>query len=231
MGDKRGIDIVRQFFPGTGMTYDHVVNLCTLGFDRGWKQKMLENIPSGSARIMDQACGTGILTFKIAQKFPRSRIVGVDVTDEYLQIAKEKAGNLGLKNVEFILGRAEDVLLQQGFDCITSSYLAKYAELGILIPNIRTMLCDGGALIMHDFTYPANRNVALLWELYFKLLQTVWPRRYPEWKAVFNGLPGFLRETTWVSELAGALQASNFLDTAVQYLTFGTAAVVTARKD
>src|SRR5574340_189895 len=219
MSDRRGIDMVHQFFPGTGKSYDHIVNLCTLGFDRLWKKAMLEKMPAGSALIMDQACGTGILTFMIAKKFPRSRIVGVDVTEEYLQIAREKAGNLGLKNVEFMLGRAEDVILPQGFDCIISSYLAKYTQLGILLPNIRTMLCHGGSLVMHDFTYPADRTVAFLWEFYFKLLQTAGSRRYPEWKAVFDGLPGFLRETTWVSESAAALQTNNFSDIDVQYLT------------
>jgi len=231
MSDHRGVDIVQQFFPGTGMTYDHIVNLCTLGCDRWWKWKMLEKITPGSARIMDQACGTGILTFRIAQKFPRSQIVGVDVTEEYLNIAKAKAGNLGSRNVEFILGRAEDVLPERSFNCITSSYLAKYAELGILVPNIRKMLRDGGILIMHDFTYPARRPFALLWEGYFKLLQTLGAWKYPQWKMIFDGLPGLLRETTWVSDLVRILRANHFSGITVQFHTFHTSAIVTATKD
>ena len=76
------MEIVQQFFPGTGATYDLIVNLCTFGFDRWWKGRILKKIPAGARLIMDQACGTGILTFKIARKWPGARIVGVDVTEE-----------------------------------------------------------------------------------------------------------------------------------------------------
>lgn len=230
MSEACGIDMVHRFFPGTGTTYDRVVNLCTLGFDRRWKERMMRYIPAGSARIMDQACGTGILTFMIARAFPDARIVGVDVTEEYLAIARAKAAGLRTANVELVPGRAEEVLLDRRFDCIVSSYLAKYAELGNLISNAKTMLTDGGVLVMHDFTYPANSAVAVFWRLHFRLLQTAGAWRYPQWKAAFDGLPGFLRETRWVPELVGALRANHFSDISVRPLFLGTAAIVTARK-
>jgi demethylmenaquinone methyltransferase/2-methoxy-6-polyprenyl-1,4-benzoquinol methylase len=230
MSDNSGIDIIYRFFPGTGITYDRIVNLCTFGFDGWWKKKMLEKIPAGSTQILDQACGTGILTFKIAKMLPCSQITGVDMTSEYLQIAKAKAENLNLANIKFILGRAEDVLLKQSVDCITSSYLAKYAELDILIPNIQKMLRSGGILVMHDFTYPEHQPMILLWELYFKLLQTAGAWRFPEWKTAFDGLPELMHRTSWVNDLVNTLQKNNFSDVTVQTLTFHTAAIVTARK-
>lgn len=223
-------DYVRRFFPGTGSSYDHIVNLCTFGFDRLWKQKIVEKIPEGSVRIMDQACGTGILTIKIARRFSQSRIIGVDIADEYLNIAKKKAKARGLNNVDFILGKAEEVHPKEGFDCITSSYLAKYAELEKLIRNIRSMLRDGGMLIMHDFTYPSNRTFARIWEFYFKLLQTIGSWKYPQWKTVFDDLPGFLKETRWPIELANSLHRNGFSHITGESLTFGTSAIVIARK-
>ena len=230
ISDSLKTDYVRRFFPGTGSSYDHIVNICTLGFDRLWKQKIVEKIPEGSVRIMDQACGTGILTIGIARRFPQGRIIGVDVTGEYLHIARMKAGALGLNNIEFILGRAEEVHPDQRFDCITSSYLAKYAEMETLVGNIRTMLREGGMLIMHDFTYPSSRSFALVWGFYFKLLQTMGSWKYPQWKTVFDDLPGFLRESKWPDELTACLRKNSFSDITRQSLTFGTAAIVTARK-
>ena len=137
-------DRVRRFFSGTGTTYDRIVNLCTLGFDRLWKQQILRAIPKGSCRILDQACGTGILTLKIAQRFPHAQIVGVDLTAEYLREAQKKAAALGLNHLEFIPGRAEEVRPDLIFDCITSSYLAKYADLQRLVDNSKHLLRDGG---------------------------------------------------------------------------------------
>ncbi len=225
-----GIDLVHQFFPGTGSSYDHIVNLCTIGFDRCWKKRILAKIPRGATRILDQACGTGILTLKIARKFPNAFILGVDITDEYLAIAREKAARMEINNVRFISGRAEDVRLDQGFDCITSSYLAKYAEMDRLIKNIRSMLSPGGVSILHDFTYPSNPVYAWAWELHFKLLQAAGSRMYPQWKSVFYGLPTLLRDTRWVVELKRCLQSEGFSNISLEYLTFGTSAIITAIK-
>lgn len=229
MTDPR-VELVNRFFSGTGQTYDLVVNLCTFGADIWWKKIIVEKIPKGSTRIIDQGCGTGILTFQIAQKFPNSRVIGVELRDEYLKIAREKARALKLGNVEFILGRAEDVLLEGNFECITSSYLAKYAELKILIRNIKKMLGNGGLLLMHDFTYPMNRTVARTWELYFSLLQIVGDWKYPQWREVYYSLPKFMRETKWVADLTRTLERNAFSNIHTQSLTFGTSAIVTAWK-
>jgi demethylmenaquinone methyltransferase/2-methoxy-6-polyprenyl-1,4-benzoquinol methylase len=230
MSQNPRVELVNRFFEGTGKSYDHLVNFSTLGLDWWWKKKILEKIPEGAVRIMDQACGTGILTLQIVHRFPDARVVGVELRDEYLKIAIEKARARKLSQVEFILGRAEDVLLQESFDCVTSSYLAKYAELGVLVPNIRKMLSAGGVLIMHDFTYPPPGSFARLWRSYFTLLQKVGSWIVPQWKTVFYELPAFLRETEWVAELARCLQENSFADIHVQSLTLGTSAIVTARK-
>lgn len=180
---------------------------------------------------MDQGCGTGILTFQIARKFPRSRVIGVELRDEYLDIARQKAKTLNLGNVEFILGRAEDVLLEDHFDCVISSYLAKYVDLRDLIRNIKKMLRPGGRVIMHDFTYPRNRTFVSIWESYFKLLQRIGDWRYPEWREIFYSLPGFLRQTEWVTELTKNLKENAFSGIRLQSLTLGSSAIVMARKD
>jgi demethylmenaquinone methyltransferase/2-methoxy-6-polyprenyl-1,4-benzoquinol methylase len=228
-GDPR-IEVVNRFFSGTGSTYDRIVNLWTVGFDLLWKKRILARIPERPARILDQACGTGILTFKIAQKFPFCHVIGVELRDEYLIIAKKKAEALKIANVEFILGRAEDVLLKDRFDCITSSYLAKYAELDHLIRNAKKMLRDGGLLAMHDFTYPRSQVFAWIWEHYFKLMQTAGSWKYPQWRTVFYELPEFLRKTEWVTDLVRLLRERAFQDITTESLTFGTSAIVTANR-
>jgi demethylmenaquinone methyltransferase/2-methoxy-6-polyprenyl-1,4-benzoquinol methylase len=229
MGNPR-VELVHRFFSGTGPTYDRVVNLCTFGADIWWKKVILQKIPKRATRIMDQGCGTGILTFQIARKFPRSRIVGVELRDEYLDIAKEKGQTLKLSNVEFITGRAEEVLLEEEFDCIVSSYLAKYADLKALIPNNNRMLRDGGLLVMHDFTYPPNRTVAGVWESYFRLLQMLGNWKFPQWREIYYQLPGFMRETHWKTNLPAILLENGFIDIRTRSLTFGTSTIVTACK-
>ena len=79
-------NLVPKFFDETGTTYDGVVSYGTLGKDKYWKRKILEQISDGDS-FLDLACGTGILTREIAEKFPSAKIVGIDITQSYLDVA------------------------------------------------------------------------------------------------------------------------------------------------
>lgn len=206
-----------------------MVTVCTCGFDRYWKRKILASVPDRPTRIVDQACGTGILTLALSGKFPGCRVTGVELRDEYLDIAREKARLAGIPTIEFITGRAEEVMVEGGIDCITSSYLAKYADLEPLIANTGRMLRPGGMLIMHDFTYP-TQPFRSIWHIWFWFLRRFGSRIYPEWQPVFDELPPFLRQTTWLSETLALLPHHGFCDISSRSLTFGVAAMVTARK-
>jgi len=223
-------DLVDRFFAGTGSSYDFMVKLCTFGCDEWWKRKILNRIPRQPLKILDQACGTGILTFKIARMFPQCRIFGVELRREYVDIARKKSITRRLRNVEFIVGYAEDVVLNMRLDCITSSYLAKYAEIESLVKNAGQMLKKNGLLIIHDFTYPPGRLFARLWEFYFRILQTAASRAYPRWRIIFYELPHLLRRTRWVSVLIECLRKNAFTDITLESLTMGAAALVTAKK-
>lgn len=127
-------ELAKRFFADNSSTYDPIAKLSTLGLDTLWKRQILKRIPPGSRQIIDQACGTGILTLQIARRIPRCRVIGVDLHEAYIDIARHKAGDLRLNNVEFVSGYAEDIIFELGsIDCITSSYLAKYADLDRLV--------------------------------------------------------------------------------------------------
>jgi len=225
-----GTALAERFFSGNSATYEHIANFSTLGFDRWWKRKILNKIPGNPTQIIDQACGTGLLTFKMAQRFPLCRIVGVDLQDEYLGIAKKKAEALQLTTVEFIHGKAEDVVLEGDFDCITSCYLAKYADLGLLVDHAHDMLRDGGMFIMHELTCPTRLTFAFFWNIHFKLLQAYGNWKHPEWAIAFHELPICVKETIWIDELIDALKKNHFSNIDIEYLAFGTSAIVSAKK-
>jgi len=222
--------LAERFFSGNSATYEHIANISTLGLDRRWKRKILNKIPQNPTQIIDQACGTGLLTFKIAQRFPLCRIVGVDLQGEYLGIAKKKAEALHVTTVDFIHSKAEDVLLEGDFDCITSCYLAKYADLDLLVDHAHDMLREGGMFIMHELTYPTRLTYAFFWNIHLKLLQAYGKWKHPEWGIAFHELPICLKETMWIDELIEALKANSFSDINIEYLAFGASAIVSARK-
>ncbi|MBI1822598.1 MAG: class I SAM-dependent methyltransferase [Nitrospirae bacterium] len=222
-------DYVQKFFSSTGDTYDKIVKICTFGIDGWWKQSILNTLDN-PVKVLDLACGTGILTFAIAKRFPRCRVVGVDITEGYLHVARKKSELLQVENVQFIQQWAEEFSSDELFDCITSSYLAKYADLSRLVRNSASMLKPGGLLLFHDFTYPRNRMIASSWELYFKFLQKIGSLRYPQWRNVFFELPDLIRKTRWVEELTSAMRNNDLTDIRVKVLAFQGATLITGRK-
>ena len=224
----KGVETAHRFFSGTGSSYNLIANVCTFGFDFWWKRKILREIPKNPKCLLDQACGTGILTIKLARRFPHCRVIGVELRKEYLDIARNRANQLRLSHVEFHLGRAEEIVFSPGIDCITSSYLAKYADLGTLTHEAKKMLRPGGVLIMHDFTYPSGGVFVRLWKFYFRILQSIGSWAFPQWGTAFHELPTFLEGTPWVDGLVSCLKESGFGGIRVQRLFMSTAAMVTA---
>ena len=176
------------------------------------------------------ACGTGILTFAVAQQFPECRVTGIDLRDEYLDLARGKAVQLNRPDIKWIQSRAEDLTIKGSFDVVTSSYLAKYADLKRLVQTLSGIIPEGGLILFHDFTYPPNRVAAAGWELYFKLMCRLARKQFPEWHQVFEGLPDLLRRTTWVPDLQVALKENGFQNIQVKHWTLGASALITARK-
>ena len=228
--NRRPERLAEQFFLGNAGSYDHIARVSTLGLDGWWKRKILRKIPKTADRILEQASGTGILTCEIARLFPDSRVVGVELHEEYLNIARKKVRDLELSNVEFIHGRAEDVILKGGFDCIVSDYLAKYVDLDLLVAHAWRMLRKGGLLVMHELTRPTRPLFLVLWNIHFKFLQAYGNWKHPEWNMAFNDVPFLLTRTRWVDELTRALRANRFSDIEIEDQLFGTSAIVSARK-
>jgi demethylmenaquinone methyltransferase/2-methoxy-6-polyprenyl-1,4-benzoquinol methylase len=175
---------------------------------------------------LDLACGTGILTRGIAEKFPSAKIVGIDITKSYLNVAKQNSNSFD--NISFILDDAEEFKLDLKFDYITASYLPKYCDPEILVKNCITHLKPGGKIIFHDFTYPKNLAVRGLWNFFLTFLRLM-GCFIPSWKDALIGLPKLIRSTKWLHNYSDVMKKSG-LKVNSQYLTYGATAILTGTK-
>jgi demethylmenaquinone methyltransferase/2-methoxy-6-polyprenyl-1,4-benzoquinol methylase len=207
-----------------------MVNFATFGIDRLWKRRILDLIPPNPERVLDLACGTGISTIVIAKRFPNCQVVGVELREEYLEIAKRKVQEKNLPNIELVLCRAEDFKSKRSFDCITSSYLAKYADLFSLTHSSKNMLKENGILIMHDFIYPPKPYLVWVWRFYFWLLQKMGTPLFPAWKEIYQGLPELIEKTRWIHDLTEAMVKNEFQNITLEYQTAYGSAIISARK-
>ncbi len=212
--------LVPKFFDETANTYDKIAVWCTFSKDGYWKNEIVNHAKGES--ILDLACGTGILTRKVAEKFPNSKVVGVDITESYLQLAKKNSTSFN--NISYVLQDVENLDLDSKFDCITSSYIPKYCDAKILVKKCVDHLNPGGKIIFHDFSYPKNPVHRKMWDFYFVILNFV-GLFIPSWREAFEKLPKLIRSSTWVSSYADAMR-ENGLDVEQYSLTYDSSVIL-----
>jgi len=219
---KKPKELVPEFFNHTASSYDKIVKKTTFGKDNFWKKEIIKNIPKNSSSILDLACGTGILTKRIFEKFPNANIMGVDITSSYLEIAKQRLSSY--PNVSFQRLDAEKLNLNEKFDCITSSYIPKYCDAETLIETCLLHLNPGGKIILHDFVYPPNPIIRGLWNFYFVILD-IYGHFVPDWKNVFLELAKLIQKTTWLKDYEKVMKNHGLL-VKKQFFTLGSSAIL-----
>lgn len=85
----------------------------------------LLHLEEGS-KVLDIGCGTGNFSVKLAKM--NHRVVGIDVSERMLDIAKNKANTNGLK-IEFVTMDAHHLeLADDSFDCVFSMAVFEFLE-------------------------------------------------------------------------------------------------------
>lgn len=98
-----------------------------------------------SDQVLDFACGTGLLTFRLAPHV--SHIRGIDISPKMADIAREKARDL--TNAEITNTDLFDVCLKPGsFDAVTAYNVLLYLpDLPATLARIRELLKPGGVFL------------------------------------------------------------------------------------
>jgi len=106
---------IRQMFDDISGRYDRLNDLMTAGLHHRWREMgvMLAGVGPGDSAL-DVCCGTGDFAFALRRAVgPTGRVVGVDVSEEMLKVAREKCGRNQLY-VEFRSGDALDLPFPDG---------------------------------------------------------------------------------------------------------------------
>lgn len=89
-----GIDLTRNDLYGMHTGYRDQHSETKESASKLMERKMINesNIRDGQ-RILDAGCGTGTLTFEIASLYPNTKVYGIDILEEHLEIASRYKSN------------------------------------------------------------------------------------------------------------------------------------------
>ena len=220
--------LVERWFTGTGESYDRVVHVTTVGLDAIWKRKLIDCLPADTSSALDLACGTGIVLRGLAKRFPDARLVGVDITQEYLDVAQRKLPQEGIE-AELVLGNAETYEPEGMFDAVCSSYLPKYVDPDKVLDCVTPHLRRGGVFAVHDFACPRGLVPYGIWRSWMGLINTLGRRVFPAWEHAFDDeLAHVIKSTRWPRRFMESLRRHGYERIRRQRLHFNTANIVSA---
>jgi 2-polyprenyl-3-methyl-5-hydroxy-6-metoxy-1,4-benzoquinol methylase len=109
---------------------------------------------AGGMRVLDVGCGRGRVLNRLAGLFPKSRFVGMDLSEEAIAAARREASEAGLRNVEFVatdLSGFDETAEPESFDFITTfDAVHDQARPLNVLKGIHRALAPGGVYLMQD---------------------------------------------------------------------------------
>jgi len=162
-------DIVECFKKGGGVPYEKFSRFHeVMAEDSG--QSVLSSLEShilplvpGSTerlakgiRVLDAGCGRGRILTRLAELYPRSRFVGMDLSREAIGYARDRAVKEGLKNLEFItvdLSAFDTTAEPVAFDFVTTfDAIHDQAKPLNVLKGIHRTLKPDGVYLMQDIS-------------------------------------------------------------------------------
>jgi len=136
--------------------YDTATRAMSLFRDAAWKARLVGSLPEISRPLcVDIACGTGDVSFLLAQRYPEGRTVGLDIADPMLGIARERNRHPNLRFLRQDMCAMD--FPERSVDIVTGSYALRNApDLKRAIGEIRRILKPGGTAAFLDFSKPRS---------------------------------------------------------------------------
>ena len=190
---------------------------------------------SKDARVLDLACGTGLVTFDLGRRATgASEIVGLDLSPAMLRIAKSNmAKRRGRCSIEFIRAVGEFMPLRDGlFDCVTIGLaLRNFGDKSSMFRESLRILRRPGSFLSIDFVRPTSRVIWLLYRFHiFHVLPSLGRIASSHWKRTLIYLANSILLSVPPRQVCELLEAAGFHRTIVDQMSLGIVALVEARK-
>lgn len=151
-----------KHFAESARHYDLVTRVLSFGQDYTWKHFLVEELqPVAAPFCVDIACGTGDITFLLAEKYADGEVLGIDLTQEMLDLAENRNIN---SHVRFSLQDMNHLdLPDASVDVLTGGYAIRNApDLGETLREFRRVLKPGGQMAFLDFSKPVAKPLQFI---------------------------------------------------------------------
>lgn len=226
---------MKVIFTDVEKEYDALLRIMTLGLDWTWRRRMLSRICHSQAmRILDLACGTGLVTFGLARLIEAGGIiVGVDPSMSMLHIAIQKKHERKSGSMEFV--RATGELLpfrNETFQYETVGLaLRNFGNKSNVFSEAHRTLTNGGWFLSVDFVVPEIRFFRSLYMFHISnVLPSIGRLVSASWHRTLTYLAKSIQISTAPAEICRMLSKYGFRRTFCEKMTLGIVTLLGGQK-
>jgi ubiquinone/menaquinone biosynthesis methyltransferase len=219
-----------QLFNEIAPRYDFITRALSFWSDASWKRDLIAALPAREKPFcLDLACGTGDITLKLAEKYPQGRIVGLDITEPMLALARARNTSA---HVEFInQDMACLTFAPDSADIVSGGYALRNApDLGKTLDGIHQVLKPDGVAAFLDFSKPTGRWAQLVEYWLLKVWTGFWGILLHRNHEVYSYIAESLRRFPDRAELQRTLQARGFTIMKSRLYFFGITELLVIKK-
>lgn len=226
---------VEQMFDNIAPTYDKLNHIMSLNIDRVWRRRVMRIVRRAKAhKIMDVATGTGDLAIAMAKRVDRTQILGVDLSEEMLAVAREKVRKQGLEErIMLEKGDAENLVMvaDESVDAVTVAFgVRNFENMEQGLRELYRTIKHGGKLVVLEFSMPKNRLVRWIYRQYAHRLLPYVGGMISKDRRAYTYLPDSVEEFPAPEKFAQILKDVGFSKVRLRSQSFGIAYIYEATK-
>ena len=222
---------VRQMFDAISGRYDVLNRLMSGGIDILWRKRALGQLGAlSNPNILDVATGTGDLALAAAKRFPDARIIGLDLSQAMLAIAKKKGRPY--PNIQWQQGEAEALPFDNhAFDVAMVAFgIRNFEHIEQGASELYRVLKPKGKLLILEFSPLKKGPIAWLFTRYFQYIVPIMGQLIAKNKTAYTYLPESVRAFYSPEAVISLFAKQGFRQMKVQALSWGIASLYLAHK-
>ena len=226
---------VEEMFDNIAPSYDRLNHIISFNLDRIWRRRVMRIVRRAKAtKIMDIATGTGDLAIAMAKRVDRTQILGIDLSEEMLAVARRKVQKQGLEErIMLEKGDAENLhMVETGsIDAATVAFgVRNFENLEGGLKEIHRTLREGGKFVVLELSVPKNRFIRWFYAQYSHRILPGIGAMISKDKQAYVYLPESIDEFPAPERFVEILKGVGFKDVKRRKQSFGVAHIYEAVK-